>query len=157
MSKIYKEDFEVIDRTYQNIVHEMERVIDMFGGDLFEYISRTENPFNFNVEIDDAMKYIDANYLELAGNVEKIFNNTVVMESIVDDFDKYVNIVNSLKESGYESKEDKTRVMAVVMIFIRKNSRCPVIKKIQLILKSMCIQPTVGTLVQVTSHVLYND
>ena len=76
------------------------------------------------------------------------------MNDIIDNFTKYFGLMSDCYESVERDTDTLTKKMAVVLILISRNVNTPVLKKIQAILKSMCVQPTVGLLVSVSADVL---
>lgn len=148
------ENFKVFERTLARIKKEYDTILPIFGGDIHAYVSHTATPYNISIHIQSVVAFVDANYIELSSQVKKIFNNTQQMNNAIDNFTKYYGLMSEALEKPEDDEENKTLKIALVLILISRNINNAVAKKIQVILKSMCIQPTIGTLVQVSSNVL---
>ena len=150
------ENMQVFSTALKNIHDVQSGILTVFGNDLHEYINRTDNPYNISVPMQDVLEFVDANYMEIAGQVEKIFRSAVSLKNYIDNFVSYYTLLEKTLSKPVESNKDKTIVIALVLILISRNVNTTVAKKVHVILKSMCVQPTVGVLVQVSQNVI-ND
>ena len=150
-----EESFNNVKESLDLLRGEVDNVLSMFNNDIHSYMANNNSPFNLYFNQNDMLDFVDKNYVELCGQVSKIFKNDAVLENMKDDFLKFYTTLNQLYENGFNNPEDKTIAIALLLICIEHNNNdAQTIRKIEVVLKSMCVQPTVGTLVQVSSYVL---
>ena len=150
-------NFTVFDRTLQKIVKEYNKILPIFGNDIHKYVTSNATPYNINIPMQSILTFVDNNYIDICEQVAKIFESTKQLSNTAEYFDKYYTLLKSAIEEDNGDELSKTKKIAVVLILISKNVNTATTKKIQLILKSMCVMPTVGVLVQVSSNVLSDN
>ena len=149
MDVINSDKFVVVERALNRIYKEYDTILQLFGGDIHEYMANTAKPYNITIPMQNVISFVDNYYVDICEQVEKIFNNTQHLTNVSENFVKYYALLNEAIGS-----DNKTLKLAVVLILISKNVSNVSTKRIMLILKSMCVMPTVGMLVQASSNVL---
>lgn len=147
-------NFKVFEDALKSIYIEYDNIISVFGSDIHDYILKTETPYSISIPLQDVLTMVDNNYIDICTQVTKVFSSSNNLNDIIDNFTKYFGLMSDCYESTERDTDTLTKKMAVVLILISRNVNTPVLKKIQAILKSMCVQPTVGLLVSVSADVL---
>ena len=148
-------NYEVFKNTFMNISSQFDAVMGVFNNDLYAYSNSTDDPYNLPVEIQPVIDFVSVNYLALAAQVDVIFKSIRDMEYNLEVFPNYYKLLEEVSFNiDSDNEESKTKLIAVVLMFIKKNSKSDVIRTIHAILKSMCVQPTVGALVSVSTEVI---
>jgi len=149
-----EENFKVFERTVQRIDKEYRTILSVFGDDVHDYIAHTETPYDITIPLQNVLKFVENNYVEICSQVVKVFDNTQQLNNTVDNFTKYYEKLVNVIEDKTNTPEVMSTKIALVLILASKNVSNLTTKKMQVILKSMCKMPTVGVLVQVSANVL---
>lgn len=137
----------------KNIYEELDDIIDKFGG-IENYKCNNMKPYNIDVSLQDIIDVVDSEYIALAENVVKIYNNTIELKHVREDIVHFYNRLKYIDSIDYTgNNEVQTEIIALVLMFVYNSCKSSVNIKVYNILRSMCLFPTVGTLVQVTSSV----
>ena len=147
-------EYQKFDTVLRNIDKQFNDILLVFNNDAHEYLRNTTTPFDICVEVQVALDYINDNYISLANQVEKVFKSTRALDSVSDDFIKYHTLLKEIISKKNLTNKDKTMGMALAMIFICNSRKTTANKRSIAILRSMCVFPEVGTLVQVSSSVI---
>lgn len=135
----------------KNIYEELDDIIDKFGG-IENYKCNNMKPYNIDVSLQDIIDVVDSEYIALAENVGKIYHNTIELKHACENIVHFYNRLKYIDSIDYTgNNEVQTEIIALVLMFVYNSCKSSVNIKVYNILRSMCLFPTVGTLVQVTS------
>lgn len=148
-------NFNIFKSTFENIVDSYDDIISMVGGEVRFYVQNSNNPYSVAADIHNVINMIDTGYIDIVNGVEKIFENVNILQKYLASFTDYYDfLTNTMNIIGSNSIEDKTKVIACVLIFLQKGDYTVGNKKIYNILKSMCSYPTLRSLVYMTTKSL---
>lgn len=147
-------NFCIFDRAVKRIYDEYNVILSIFNNDVHDYIDKTASPFDITVPLTDVVKFVDSNYVDMCGQVEKVFDSTHHLSVVSDNFVRYYELLKESVNNTDNSPEGKTMKIALVLILASISLNNFPTNKIQVVLRSMCNMPTVGVLVHVSNTVL---
>lgn len=149
-----KNNFEIFNKTLDNINMQYQTILSVFNGDIHEYIDKASSPFDITIPLTEVLKFVDANYIDMCGQVSKVFESIHNLSVVSSNFVKYYELLQNSINSNDDSVEGKTMKIALVLILANCSISNFSTSKIEVVLRSMCNMPTVGLLVNVSNTVL---
>lgn len=155
---IYDADVVKVISGFVDTVHSNYSVIiKQMDNNVNSYISASNDPYVFNMGLNELGDFVLENYVDLVGQIKIVYSSYATLQGMMDTFTKYYTTLCSLHGKLSDgSEEDISTALTLALISLVKNSNNGEVKTAAMaVLKSACTQPSIGALLQISEDIVF--